>query len=531
MTSHESHRRNIPVLEFRSKVWNVKEWKPVIRLLPLALLAVLIVTTVSMATDGSPPLSEATEECLICHEMLHPGIVGAWRSSRHSAISPGQAMAVEGLALKVSSKTVPEALKGVAVGCAECHLLRPDEHAGTFEHNGYRVHTVVSPADCAVCHSLEAEQYSRNIMAFAHGNLERNPLYQDLARHVLGSPSRQEGELVFRDPDEETDAVGCLYCHGTLLTVTGTENRETDLGEMSFPKIAGWPNQGVGRVNLDGSLGSCSACHARHAFSIETARKPYTCKECHIGPDVPVYKVYSASKHGNIYHSKKQGWDFTAVPWTIGEDFTAPTCATCHISLLVKPDGDLIVARTHQMNNRIAWRIFGLVYSHPHPRNPDTTVIRNKDGQPLPTALDGTPASAFLIDAAEQGKRRKEMESICLNCHGTSWVRGHFARYDRSHETTNADTLVATRILEEIWRRGHAEGPAAGGSPFDEAIERRWADVWLFYANSVRFAAAMAGGGDYAVFADGRYAHAKRVAELHAWLAEREREAAAAVEE
>jgi hypothetical protein len=173
------------------------------------------------------------------------------------------------------------------------------------------------------------------------------------------------------------------------------------------------------------------------------------------------------------------------------------------------------------MNNRIAWRIFGLVYSHPHPKQPDTTLIRNKDGQPLPTALDGTPASEFLISAAEQGKRRKEMQAICLTCHGTAWVRGHFARYDRSHETTNADTLVATRILEEIWDRGYAKGPVVGESPFDEAIERRWADIWLFYANSVRFAAAMAGGGDYAVFADGRYAHAKRVAELHAWLAER----------
>jgi len=31
-------------------------------------------------------------------------------------------------------------------------------------------------------------------------------------------------------------------------------------------------------------------------------------------------------------------WDFTAVPWTIGKDFNAPTCAACHISLLVNTD-------------------------------------------------------------------------------------------------------------------------------------------------------------------------------------------------
>jgi hypothetical protein len=487
------------------------------------LLLIAALFTPIVAADETPPLSEATEACLICHESLHPGIVEGWRSSRHSRVTPAEAMAVKGLARKVSSEKVAEELAGVVVGCAECHTLRPDEHTGTFEHNEYRVHQVVSPADCAVCHTVEADQYSRNIMAHAHGNLERNDLYQDLERNILGAPTRVEGKLAFEDPDEATEAVGCLYCHGTQLKVTGTETRETDFGEMEFPAIDGWPNQGVGRVNLDGSLGSCSACHARHAFSIETARKPYTCKECHVGPDVPVYKVYSASKHGNIFHTKERNWDFASVPWKIGEDFTAPTCAACHVSLLVKPDGDVVAERSHQMNNRIAWRIFGLVYSHAHPKNPDTTAIRSKDGLPLPTALDGTPASEFLIDAAEQAKRRKAMEAICLSCHGTSWVRGHFERYDKSHETTNAATLAATKILLEIWQLGYAEGPAAGGSPFDEAIEHLWGDVWLFYANSIRFAAAMAGGGDYAVFADGHYAHSKRVKQLHDWLAERRR--------
>ena len=236
---------------------------------------------------------------------------------------------------------------------------------------------------------------------------------------------------------------------------------------------------------------------------------------------MPVYKVYSASKHGNIFHTKQHEWNFDAVPWVIGRDFTEPTCAACHVSLVVDADGELVAQRTHQMNNRISWRSFGLVYSHAHPKDPDTTKIRNKDGLPLPTAFDGTPATDFLIGPDEQAKRRAEMEAICLNCHGTSWVRGHFARYDKSHETTNAATLTATGMLQEIWDLGEAEGPSAGGSPFDEAIERKWADIWLLYSNSIRFASAMAGGGDYAVFADGYYTHAKRVAELQEWLEER----------
>ena len=114
------------------------------------------------------------------------------------------------------------------------------------------------------------------------------------------------------------------------------------------------------------------------------------------------------------------------------------------------------------------------------------------------------------------------MEVICLSCHGTDWVRGHFERYDRSHETTNAATLVATEILQEIWSGGHAEGPPTG-SLFDEAIEHRWGNAWLFYANSIRFTTAMAGGGDYAVFADGHYALSRIVQELHEWLELRRR--------
>jgi hypothetical protein len=42
-----------------------------------------------------------------------------------------------------------------------------------------------------------------------------------------------------------------------------------------------------------------------------------------------------------------------------------------------------------------------------------------------------------------------------------------------------------------------------------------WTSVWLFYANSTRFASAMAGGGDYGVFADGRYQTTEQLYRLH----------------
>ena len=68
--------------------------------------------------------------------------------------------------------------------------------------------------------------------------------------------------------------------------------------------------KGVGRANPDGSLGASQASHPRHTGSIEVARKPYTCSQCHIEPDVPAWDVYEESKHGNIFSSKYHEWDF-----------------------------------------------------------------------------------------------------------------------------------------------------------------------------------------------------------------------------
>jgi hypothetical protein len=298
------------------------------------------------------------------------------------------------------------------------------------------------------------------------------------------------------------------------------ETRDTELGEMDFPVISGWPSRGVGRINPDGSNGACSACHSRHEFSIEMARKPYTCMECHSGPDAPAYKVYITSKHGNIFSAMSANWNMQNVPWTIGEDFTAPTCAACHISLLANTEGAVVSQRTHRINDRLPWRIFGLIYAHPHPRAADTTVIRNKDGMPMPTDYSGGFAQSFLLDEQGRAGAQAAMQATCLACHGKSWVDGHWSGLMNTIQTTNAATLAATGIMREIWK---AKLASAGkdGNPFDEYPEKLWSDIWLFYANIVRAASAMAGGGDYGVFGDGRYQMMRSITGLDDWRQDR----------
>lgn len=482
----------------------------------LYLVIGLLALQASVCGAAEAPMSEQTKECLGCHASLHPGIVEEWKKSRHAQITTRQAMAVEGLARKVNSPSVPAEFMDVAIGCAECHTMRPDAHAGTVDHNGHRLHIVVSPDDCRTCHAEEVEQYGKNLMSHAYGSLANNSLYHALEHAILGQSTRKDGKLLKAPASEATKEEACYYCHGTKLEVTDYEVRATELaGELTFPRIKGWPNQGVGRINLDGSRGSCSSCHTRHAFSIEMARKPYTCKECHLGPDVPVFKVYETSKHGNIFSAMHKTWDFTAVPWTIGKDLTAPVCATCHVSLLVDPEGAVIAKRTHQMGDRLPWRLFGLIYGHPHPSSPDTTIIRNKDKVPLPSDFAGGFADGFLINAQERELRKNTMQGVCRSCHGSAWVDGHWTRFEETIRQTNNETLAATGIMQEIWKLGLADS----ANPFDEFIEGRWTDSWLFYANSIRFSSAMGGGGDYSVFADGRYQFSKVLRELEEWLA------------
>lgn len=479
-------------------------------------LLLLVIFTKTFSND-MPPVSRASRRCINCHSEITPGIVSDWKKSRHARTTIPQAMKQARLKRRISLDKTPENAKETSIGCAECHTINPDTHKDTFKHNGYQVHTVVTPKDCATCHPQETREYGKNIMSHAYGNLMGNPVYHNLVDTVNG-PIDFDGTCLKQGTSEEdVNLESCLFCHGSKVTVKGMEERETDMGEMSFPILTGWPNQGVGRINPDGSKGSCTACHPRHGFSIEVARKPYTCSECHKGPDVPAYKVYMVSKHGNIFSSCQDKWDFDAVPWRPGKDFSAPTCATCHISLLASESGDLIAPRTHQMNDRQKWRLFGLPYAHPHPISPDTSIIKNKAGLPLPTELTGEPVSKYLIKPEEQAERQMAMSYICLSCHSSRWVENRMAQLDKTVEETNRMTLTATKIMLKAWSTGAAKGLAHKDSIFNEMMEKKWVENWLFYANSIRFSSAM-GGADYGVFDNGRWYISKNIRELNEWL-------------
>jgi hypothetical protein len=173
-------------------------------------------------------------------------------------------------------------------------------------------------------------------------------------------------------------------CHGSKV----------ELGPDKKPIKGTWPG-GIGHRYPDGGIGNCTVCHNRHKFSIAEARKPEACGKCHLGPDHPNIEIYYESSHGQRFLTEGEEWNWDAAPdtWEPG-DYTAPTCATCHMSGI----GEL--STTHNVTERLKWDLVHV-----------KSVVRSGERG------DG-----------ERG--RKLMKKVCLNCHSTLHVETHFKKLD-----------------------------------------------------------------------------------------------------
>jgi hypothetical protein len=446
-------------------------------------------------------VSNETQECIDCHINYTPSIVEDWKQSRHSKMTITSALKQPVVERRISITELGEKNGEIVVGCYECHSLNPGKHKDNFEHFGQQINQIVTPNDCKSCHPQEVEEYSHSKKAYAVDILRKNPVYMQLVNATLTIPEEINGKLVCPEATEHTKNETCFACHGTEVKVDGTKIINSEIGEVEVPNLLNYPNTGVGRINPDSSLGSCTSCHPRHSFSIEIARKPETCGQCHLEPDVPAYNVYKESKHGNIYDSKKQNWNFNAVPWTAGKDFTAPTCAACHNSLIVNLNGDIVAKRTHNFGDRLWKRIFGLIYSHNQPKNGKTYEIKLKNGMPLPVSPDMSEyANDYLINSEEYAARQNEMKQVCKNCHTSGWIDGHFNKIEKTSAEADKMVLATTKLMVEYWNKNKN----TSDNLFDDYTEKLWVKQWLYYASSVRYATAMS-GPDYSSFKNGWY--------------------------
>lgn len=400
-----------------------------------------------------PVLSE--ELCVACHSSQTPSIVEDWKRSKHFE---------------------------VGVNCYVCHQVKEGDYAE--EHHGYWITPVVSPKKCAMCHEEEylANSKSKHAYASINGPLKTwykamvgkglNPLDSDTARQ--NPPEEFIRDLVtplypasgvlektgINDVPEFMHAnqlLGCLECHGSYVYA---ENGE----------LVGWPNIGVGRINPDGSIGACSSCHTAHQFSIKEARKPETCGKCHLGPDHPQIEIYEQSHHGARYEADEENWNWTAMPWKAGADFSAPTCAACHMSEIANPSGKVIVSGTHDVGSRLKWEIQAKFIMYQ-------------------SSNSNLAAGGFKPDKELGEENRERMEKVCMQCHSPEWVENYFKKYEMVLEDYNITAKYTLALLNKMYD----EGLIDKSNPIDEFPEFMWYYVWHHDGRRWRMGASMMG--------------------------------------
>lgn len=408
--------------------------------LSLMMVVVFAFSPKNVINDQSAKLSstpaDESDQCIICHGKTGNGktIVEQWSMSKHSKNG---------------------------VSCLDCHIADKND-ADAFEHHGKTIATIVTPKDCSTCHDKEYNEFSKSHHADA--GMILGSLDNVLAEVV-------EGNVNFNGGSNPAAASGCWQCHGSKIEVLKDENGKTKKdanGIVMFdPKT--WPNTGIGRVNLDGSKGTCSACHNRHSFSVLQARQPENCGKCHMGPDHPQLEIYNESKHGINFYAHKDKMNLGSEKWVAGVDYSAaPTCATCHIS--ATPDMGI----THDVGDRISWTL-----RPPVSQKIDESLLAKfqKTGKTVP--------SDFLT----WEKRRLKMQNVCSQCHTKNYVVNFYSQYDNSVKLYNDKygipatniykLLKSEKLLTEI--------------DFDENIEWTYYFLWHHEGRRARMGASMMG--------------------------------------
>lgn len=384
---------------------------------------------VDPGTWGHP----AGEKCVSCHQKASAGLTAQWQQSAHAK---------------------------AGVNCMDCHRAEAGE-VDAREHEGEVIATIVSPRDCGRCHKVEQEQQQGSVHAEAVALIEdRLPAFvQNLT-----------GPAVL--------ATGCAQCHGSRVQVRGDGTLD----------VATWPNSGIGRVNPDGSKGSCSSCHGRHRFSKAQAREPEACVRCHSGPDSPDKDIFEASKHGMAFAAQRAEMNLESAQWVAGKDYTAaPTCATCHMGAAGK------LPSTHDVGMRNAWKLNSPVSEKEH-----LVVFQGGDKRELPESVppprreselaktDGSMGQVNQVATPE--RRRQAMTLVCLECHGKGFANAFMSQFDSLVELFNDKFAKPARgIMAELYSR-----KLLTPTPFDEPIEFTYWELWHDEGARARHGAAMA---------------------------------------
>ena len=353
------------------------------------------------ATDTSQPSPDfvrATGKCATCHRRETSAVIHQFERSEHAKHG---------------------------VSCLDCHHAVEGQERQS--HRGFTIAKHLTAKNCSECHSTEYTQFLRSrhaAPAWAAVSGARDFTAEQIAfaeKYHKGAVERPPNPLAIAEGESAIN-VGCLGCHD------------------------------IGKPNADGSIGTCTDCHARHSSSVALAREPETCGQCHMGPDHSQLEIYGESKHGVLYNAQHADMNLAAAPKTLTTaDMSVPTCSTCHLSGL---DGLNV---THDTTERLSYWLFAAV------------------SDKRPTYQQGQDA----------------MKETCLKCHARSQVEKFYQEAEGVVADTNEKINEAVALMKSLREDG-----ILTDTPFDEPIEFVYFDLWHYYGRTAKHGAFM-GGADF----------------------------------
>jgi hydroxylamine dehydrogenase len=325
----------------------------------------------------------------------------------------------------------------------DCH--QPAQNQGNVEHHGFSIAKSVTAANCRNCHETEYQQFLRSrhaapSWAAVYGEKGLAPDQVEYSEKFHPGACKRPANALVALEGPSSVVSGCVKCHG------------------------------VGKPNTDGTIGACTACHTRHTSSVEIARLPTTCGQCHMGPDHSQLEIYNESKHGVMFAAQRAQLKLGAEPKKLtSRDMFVPTCATCHMSGL---NGQKV---THDPSERLSY----LLAAEISPKRPG------------------------------YGLAQANMKETCVQCHTRPVVDRVFDEGEKAVASTNDKVKAAKDIYESLRADKIISGP-----PFSHPVDFLYFDLWHYYGRTAKHGAFM-GGQDFAQW-HGNYPILKHTVELKA---------------
>ncbi len=253
-------------------------------------------------------------QCVECHSQATPGWTHSWKGSVHGnldeirnlpdsdfrAYKKAMIKEVETNLQSMGKLKAGESLR--EVGCIDCHMGVGQEHG---QHKAEL--KMPDAAACGQCHVQQFAERESERDTFTWPQDQWKPGHPS---HALSYKANVEN-AIWAAMEQREVAEGCTFCHTPQTT--------------------------------------CNSCHTRHEFSAVEARKPQACAQCHNGVDHNEFEGYMLSKHGTVYQTRGDSWDWNA---QLSEaldkgKMTAPTCQFCHMEYAGK--------FTHNMVRKARW--------------------------------------------------------------------------------------------------------------------------------------------------------------------------------